>query len=67
MSSSKGTILLWSASPFLGLEETEYIHFEKEQHAGKQTLYFDWFRPHLRHRFVPNFHYDGTIQRHLGP
>ena len=26
MSSSRGTILLWSASPFLGLEETEYIH-----------------------------------------
>ena len=39
---------------------------EKEQHAGKETLHFDWFAPHFRHRFVTNFHYDGTIQRHLG-
>ena len=38
----------------------------EEQHAGKETLHFDWFAPHFRHRFVTNLHYDGTIQRHLG-
>jgi len=43
-----------------------YKNFGKEPHAGKQTLNFDWFAPHFRHRFVTNFHYDGTIQRHLG-
>ena len=39
---------------------------EKEQHTGKETLHFDWFASHFRHRFVTNFHYDGTMQRHLG-
>ena len=39
---------------------------EKEQHAGKETLQFDWFAPHFRHRFVTNCHYDGTIERHFG-
>ena len=34
--------------------------------ATEETLHFDWFAPHFRHRFVTNLHYDGTIQRHLG-
>ena len=38
---------------------------KKEQHVGKETLHFDWFASHFRHCFVTNFHYDGTIQRHL--
>ena len=39
---------------------------KKEQHAGKETLHFDWFAPHFRHRYVtteiwPNFSGSHTV------
>ena len=38
---------------------------EKEQNEGQQTINLGSIAPHIRHLFVTNFHYDGSIRRHL--